>query len=127
MKTTTIALSLISCLLLSGCSRYVWVKPMGDPATFNPDNFGCKQNAMASAPPVFQVYEPYSYDHGREHIYTTCKERGNHEICKTRITGAPYTNRPPQAVDLNAGNRSDLYDACMSAKGWVLQRVEDPE
>lgn len=82
---------------------------------------------MASAPPIFQVYESYPTHYGEQRVITRCKEHGDREICKTRVTGAPYAPPAPQAIDLNKRNRSDLYNACMGAHGWVLQAVEDPE
>ena len=127
MKTTTTALCLLALVLLSGCTRYVWMKPSGDPASFNADTFACKQSAMANAPPVFQVYDRYPSYYEPDRIVTHCKERGNHEICKTRVVGDHRPAPPPQAIDLNESNRSDLYHSCMGAKGWILQAVEDPE
>lgn len=127
MKTSTLSLTLLCSLFLSGCSQYVWVKPMGDPATFNADHYNCKQSAMTSAPPVFQVYHPYARSYDDERLYTHCKDYGDREVCKTRMIGSPHVAPPPHTVDLNARNRTDLYNACMGAQGWVLQEVKDPQ
>ncbi|MGE4350833.1 MAG: hypothetical protein AB7E52_01430 [Bdellovibrionales bacterium] len=112
-------------VLLSGCTHYMWVKPSGDPATFNADNYACKQNSMAAAPPVFQVYDPTPVHYGPKRVITDCRDKGDHRICKTRVQPDVYA--PPTAVDLNKSNRNDLYNACMGAKGWLWQAVEDPE
>ena len=125
MKTSIrlVALLAIS-LTLSGCTRYVWMKQSGDPASFPADNFTCKQTAMNNAPPVFETYDPYPYGHRPERIVTECRDRGHHEVCRTRVISHSYAP-PPSTVDLNAYNRNDMYNACMSAKGWVLQPVEE--
>lgn len=109
---------------LSGCAHYVWVKPAGDPASYPADNYACKQESLNVAPPVYQVYEPYSS--GPDIVRTDCVQNGPRQRCYARVVSEGY-QPPPQAVDLNRGNRSDLYNACMNARGWVLQRVEDPE
>lgn len=127
MKTLPLALCLTAALALQGCTHYVWVKPNGDPATFNADNYTCKQRAVTQAPPVFQVYSPYPTYYGGDRIITHCRDHGMTETCRTHVEGAPYPPQPPQAVDLNSSTRDDLYNACMGAQGWVLQPVKDPE
>ncbi len=115
---------LAALLLLSGCAQYVWVKPVGDPGSFPGDTYACKQESLSAAPPVYQIYEPYPS--GPEVVRTDCIQNGPRQRCRTRVISEGY-QPPPQAVDLNRGNRSDLYGACMNARGWVLQKVEDPQ
>ncbi len=116
---------LAALLLLSGCAQYVWVKPAGDPGTFPGDSYACKQESLATAPPVYQIYEPYPS--GPDVVRTDCFQDGPQQRCRTRIISHQDYTPPPHAVDLNRGNRADLYNACMGARGWILQKVEDPE
>jgi hypothetical protein len=100
---------------------------MGDPATYPADDFACQEKAMNNAPPVFQTYTPPPHYYGPSGTYyTDCRERGHHTVCKTHVHGYPRVPEP-RTVDLNAGNRTELYNACMRAHGWVLQVVEDPQ
>lgn len=126
MKISTIVLCLTVSVLLGGCTRYAWVKPMGDPATYPSDNYACQESAMANAPPVFQTYAPPPHYYAPMDVHTYCRDRGHHTVCRTHGHGYPYVS-PPQTVDLNAHNRSNLFNACMQARGWILQAVEDPE
>ncbi len=100
----TAAVALVAALALAGCTRYAWVKPLGDPATFPADSYACKQEALAAAPPVFQTYLPGPGFGPPGHYY------------------APP---PPRTVDLNAPLRDDFYDSCLRARGWVLQAIEE--
>lgn len=115
---------LAALLLLSGCAQYVWVKPAGDPATYPADNYACKQDSLSAAPPVYQVYEPSPS--GPDVVRTDCIQKGSRQRCYARVVSEGY-QPPPQAIDLNRSARSDLYNACMNARGWFLQKVEKPE
>lgn len=125
MKTTQILSLLILATLISGCSRYVWMKPNGDPSTFGPDSYNCKQSALSAAPPTFHTYVPYPQP-GPSIVREVCYEKhhGHHPRCKMIVETRDYVP-PPQTVDLNANNRDDMYNSCMNANGWVLQRVEE--
>jgi len=125
MPRRLLALALIS-LILSGCTQYVWVKPLGDPATYPQDTYTCKQESLALAPPVFQSYEivPATDEHGV--IKTDCVKEGRRERCRTIVKQPTYVP-PPRAVDLNKSNRTDLFNSCMGARGWELRAVKDPE
>lgn len=113
-------------LMLAGCTSYVWVKPVGDPATFNPDSYACKQEAIAAAPPVFHQTEVYPrLFAGPDVVKSRCVQDGAVQTCKTRYYMHDSTIAPPPVMDLNESVRSDLYSTCMQAKGWVLQAVED--
>ena len=105
--------------------QYAWVKPFGDPATYGPDNYACQQSAMANAPPVFQTFAPYPAYSEPDMVYTDCRVHHNFERCRTRVIERDVY-APPRTVDLNESNRSGLYNACMQARGWVLQAVEEP-
>lgn len=111
--------------LLSGCTQYVWVKPLGNPATYPGDSYACKQESMAAAPPAFQTYEPY-WPNDYEVVRLHCAEGRHHERCRAVIAERGYSP-PPHTVDLNQGNRQDLFNSCMNARGWQLQAVENPE
>ena len=124
MKLQNSPLLLVTALLLSGCAQYVWMKPAGDPSTFPNDNYNCKQSALTNAPPVFQTYGAYPM-HMPPDVRTRCIGDGHHRTCKTIIVDHDHYVPPPHTVDLNAGTRNDLYNACMSAQGWVLQKVEE--
>lgn len=123
MKAIRLAVLLSLSVVLSGCTQYVWTKQFGDPQSFAADNYDCKQNAMNTAPPVFETYGSYPYRHP-DLVYTDCHPRGHHDICRTRVVSHGYAP-PPSTVDLNARNRNDLYNSCMNAKGWVLQPVQE--
>jgi len=120
------ALVLSTCLCLSACMQYVWVKPVGDPTSFAADNYNCKQSAMSNAPPVFQTYDSSPYAYQPQRVRTDCTARGMHEVCYTHVSPPQYVP-PPTTVDLNSRNRSELYNACMNALGWILQPVEDTQ
>lgn len=104
MKKSAILFTAV--LFLAGCAHYEWVNPSGRSNDFPADSYNCKQQALSSAPPVFQTYVPgpYYYD-GPQHP----------------------PGYPPPAVDLNERTRSDLYYSCLEAHGWMQQRVEEPK
>ncbi len=112
--------------LLSACTSYIWVKPVGDQATFGPDSYACKQQALASAPPVFHQQDVFPQRIASPDVVkTNCVQRGAVESCQTRYYMHDSMIAPPPVVDLNEDTRNDLYSSCMQAKGWVLQAVED--
>ncbi|MCL2469533.1 MAG: hypothetical protein FWF24_04805 [Alphaproteobacteria bacterium] len=125
LRSSTFFLVLL--LALTGCARYVWVKPVGDASTFSADNLACKERSLAAAPPVYQTFvaaRPYYY--GPEIAHSQCARRGPRGYnCYTYTIGGPGPYMPPQTVDLNAAPRDDLYYACMTAAGWVLERLEE--
>lgn len=93
-------LVLVSLLLLAGCARFAWVREGSTPADFGADRYACLQSAMDKAPPVIGVYE------------------------NKRRMGDRY-DAAMGMEDMNSGNRDMLYRACLEARGWRLERVED--
>jgi len=113
--------------LLSACTHYAWVKPSGDPASYPADNYSCKQESLASAPPMYRTFMPSPMPAPPDVVKSDCFTDGHGgEHCKTRVISHGYVP-PPETVDLNEEMRSDLYNACMNARGWMLQVVQDPE
>ena len=113
-------------LLLSGCTSYVWVKPVGDPATFAPDSYTCTQEATTAAPPLFYEIEVFPRrDTGPDIVRTRCVQDGPTQTCHARYYAPNDTLERTTIRDLNEKMRGDLYNSCMQAKGWILQAVED--
>ena len=115
---------LVLSLFLAGCAHYTWIKPAGDPATFPSDSYACKQSALNAAPPVFQTYGHHPDYYAPPPVRTHCFDDGRRQVCKTIVEERDYVP-PPRTVDLNSSTREDMYNACMNAQGWVLQRVEE--
>lgn len=118
-------LLLLACVLfLSGCAHYVWIKPGGDPATFPADDYACRQESMAAAPPVYETYVPMNPS--IPEVLSDCHTaRDGGQRCRTRVVQRPSFPDRPYTVDLNEGNRENLHESCLRARGWVLQRVEE--
>jgi hypothetical protein len=126
MQKPSLLAALLIVFALSGCTQYAWVKPFGDPATYPADNYACQQDAMTNAPPVFQTFTPYpAYSHP-DIVYVDCRVHHHHERCRARYVDRGFPPPSPYTVDLNDKNRGNLYSACMQAKGWVFQPVEEP-
>lgn len=122
-KNYILVLSLF--VLLTGCTRYEWIKPIGDPSTYGTDVYACKKAAMKLAPPAFQVVEssvsPYK---SKKTIETSCSKRDSIKNCLKTVKNSEY-HPPERVIDLNKSNRNDLHEACMQSKGWVLTAVEE--
>jgi len=113
---------LLAAITLGGCVHYAWVKPGGDPSTFQADHYACLSNSTQTAPPVYGAYarpDVVSVD-------TRCRpDPWTHDmICRDVVRQRP--SGPPIVTDLNASARGDLYTACMNAHGWFYQAVQDP-
>lgn len=120
-------LLLLTVLLLAGCTHYVWVKPVGDPASYPADDYVCKQESLAAAPPVYETYVPAGPGGLSPEIVTDCRpSRAGGQHCFTRVVERhPVAIREPYTIDLNEDKRDDLYQSCLQARGWVLQPVEE--
>ena len=113
---------LICSLFLFGCVHYEWIKPGASQLDYNQAHYGCLQSSTATAPPVYQVYQPNNGVVPHEDIRTTCTTQGGVTNCDKRITQSPQA--APVARDINQGNRDQIYNACMQAQGWNFVPVD---
>lgn len=107
-------------LLVGSCARPVWVKPGATASDFEVAKGRCLASAYSqvpSAPTVATFGGGY-----QSPMITNCTAYGNSANCFT--TGGQYT--PPISVpyDANAGVRTEVYQGCMYADGWSLQRQQ---
>jgi hypothetical protein len=123
MNVKTLILIPLSALMLSACTHYAWVKPMGDPATYPADHYTCSQSAVQSLPPVYEVYDPYPAYYGW-HEPRPCFYESHHLRCPPHLRPMDLPP-PPRTIDLNRSGREDLYNSCMNAHGWFLQPIDN--
>ncbi|MBY0577165.1 MAG: hypothetical protein K2P67_11305 [Gallionellaceae bacterium] len=118
MQTSKIfVLALISSL--AGCAHYEWYSKTKNQSSFDGDRYKCIQQAAQTYPAIMQ-----QVTYGtpiQTPTQTTCVTTGDHVTCTT--TPGQYTPPPPSVVDLNEGNRTQAYNACMTASGWELREV----
>jgi hypothetical protein len=79
-------------LLLTACAQQkYWTKYGSTSQDFNQDRYSCLQSSSAQAPAATSF---------------------------VALSGANPMLLP---VDVNQGNRNDLFNACMNSKGWSLE------
>ena len=88
------ALPLAALLLNAACAPLVWDKSGASTADFNTDKYSCQQSSMTAAPNVA--------------VNTNCNQFTG--LCNVQ--------------DINQGNRNQLFNSCMNAKGWNLIRQQ---
>jgi hypothetical protein len=85
----------LALLLLTSCAPLTWTKRGASTADFNSDKYACEQSSMTATP--------------NTPILTNCNQYTG--LCQTQ--------------DFNQWNRNQLFNDCMVAKGWSLQRIDN--
>jgi hypothetical protein len=101
-------------LVVTGCSRTVWVKPGATGADFQATKgqcVGAAYSQVPSAPTVATIGTGYVSP-----SVTNCSGFGYSASCVT--SGGQYT--PPASIqyDANADARTAVFKGCMYAAGW---------
>ncbi len=111
-------ISCLVCVVLSACATSTWHHASKGQNEFNQDKYSCIQQSAQTFPVVFQqVSSGTGYTTQSQTSCTTFYGQTN---CRT--TPGTYTPPPSYNLDINAGNRNNAFDACMSAGGWYLAR-----
>ena len=107
-------------IILAGCAQqYEWVSKTKSADSFNADRYNCIQQSAKTYPPIMQQV---SYGTAMQTpTQTTCVGAGSNVSCTT--TMGQYTPPPSSFIDVNEGNRTQAYNACMTANGWELREI----
>lgn len=104
---------------LTGCAQYEWHSATKSQSSFDGDRYKCMQQAAQTYPAIMQQV---TYGTAiQTPTQTTCVTTGDHVTCTT--TPGQYNPPPPSVIDLNEGNRTQAYNACMTANGWELREL----
>jgi hypothetical protein len=113
-ELAVLAVSAIALFMIAGCS-YVWVKPGGTQGEFSQDRYACMQQAQQRASSTtVNVY-------GGASSGTNMPELGGSNFASSMGS----TIQAAGDVGLQQANRTNsqnLFNACMNARGWYLQR-----
>jgi hypothetical protein len=109
---------LLVVFLVTGCARQVWIKPGATQSEFQVAKGRCIAAAYSqvpAAPAVATIGGGYVSP-----TYTTCSGYGYSATCFT--SGGQYT--PPARIpyDANAAGRNEVFNGCMYADGWSLEK-----
>jgi hypothetical protein len=122
MKLASISKIFASGLIvaLTGCAQqYEWVSTTKSAGSFNSDRYNCVQQSAITYPAIMQQV---SYGTAMQTpTQTTCIGSGSNVSCT--ITPGQYYPSPSSLVDANESNRTQAYNACMTANGWELREI----
>lgn len=107
------------CLLLGGCSTYVWYHPNKNQAQANADVARCQQQAFQQQP--IRMVEREVWPASRTPDVTECTQIYSGMRCVTK----PGVETPARyrTDDVNEWPRKRSYDRCMEAFGYQLKEV----
>lgn len=104
---------------LAGCAQYEWRSKTKNQSSFDGDRYNCIRQAAQTYPAIMQQI---AYGTAiQTPTQTTCVTAGDQVSCTT--TPGQYTPPPTSMVDVNEGNRTQAYNACMTANGWELREL----
>jgi hypothetical protein len=120
LALTSKIFALVFIASLTGCAQqYEWVSKTKSAGSFNSDRYKCVQQSAKTYPAIMQQV---SYGTGMQTpTQTTCIGAGSNVSCTT--TMGQYTPPPSSFIDVNEGNRTQAYNACMTANGWELREI----
>ena len=107
-------------MCLSGCAGYSWNHPSKGERELKQDEHKCLEKSVQAFPFNFETKAPeIDYTSPPK---TSCNEHTYYG--KANCEKIPDIAMPPpsEMVDANEEKRDRVFDSCMKAKGWALQK-----